>query len=86
MLDILHRIKAAWEITQHPPEAIDTDSIYPLILETGTITYTAFGTDDPVTVHNTTAIINEDKSVTLTSCGHIIGWIQPGECYTIISE
>lgn len=86
MLNLIDRIKAAWHITQHPPEQPSEISLYPMVLKQGTITYMVCGMEEPAQAFNTTAIINEDLSITLITAGDITGWIQPGDCWTIISE
>lgn len=86
MLNLLTRIKAAWHITRNPPEPITVDSIYPMSLKHGTITYSLYSLDDPIVVPDATAIINEDMSITLISQGNITGWIPPEQCVNIISE
>lgn len=66
-------------ITYTPPE----DELYPMVLRRGHVEVDG---EDTHTYDNATAIVNEDRSLTITSNAEIIGWHDSGTYWKVSSH
>ena len=62
---------------------LDYDDLYPLIVAQGTI---LVDREDIIEYPNSTAIVNQDKSLTIMSEGNIIAWHDDGTYWRVASE
>ena len=66
-------------ITYTPPE----DELYPMVLKRGCIEVEG---EETFTYDNATAIVNEDRSLTIASNAEIIGWHDSGTYWKVSSH
>lgn len=66
-------------ITYTPPE----DELYPMVLKRGLVEVEG---EDTFTYENSTAIVNEDRSLTIANNAEIIGWHDSGTFWKVSSH